>query len=377
MRVYLDNASTTPLLPEVIDIMYDLMKNHHGNPSSIHQNGRYARSIIEKARKTVAGTINSSIGEVFFTSCATESNNLVLTKAVEDLDKKVIIYSEIEHHCILHTVDFLHKKYKIKPIVIPVDNAGIVDFEILTQALKAYGADSIVSIMHGNNEIGTINDINRIGTMCKDHGALFHSDTVQTIGKVPIDVQAIPVDFISGSAHKFFGPKGVGFVYISNDITISPMIHGRAQERNMRSGTENIYGIAGMAKALEIAVDEMNDRKEYVLDLKNYFVEELQKIATDIKINGSDNGLYHILSVSFPPGPKSELIMFNLDIEGISASSGSACSSGAEIDSHVLQAIGHDPKRKTVRFSFSHFNTVKEIDYTIGKLKNLTPATTV
>jgi cysteine desulfurase len=374
MRVYFDNASTTPLLPEVINEMHEMMLLHHGNPSSIHQNGRYSRSIIEKARKVIANTINASLGEVFFTSCATESNNLVLQKSIEDLNKKHIIIGATEHHCVLHTVDHLVKRYGVEKHIVPVDNSGEVHYEVLEELLKDLGSLAIVSIMHGNNEIGTINDIDRIAQLCQENGAIFHSDTVQTITKVKIDVQATPVTFISGSAHKFFGPKGIGFVYINNDVKISPLIHGGGQERNMRAGTENLYGIAGMAKAMEIGIIEMDKRRELVNKLKHYFIKQLKSIHPEIIINGSLDGLYHILSVSFPPSPKADLLMFNLDIAGISASSASACSSGIEMESHVLQAIGHDPKRKTIRFSLSHYNTIKEINYTIEQLKQLTPA---
>ncbi|NNF34518.1 MAG: cysteine desulfurase [Saprospiraceae bacterium] len=373
MRIYFDNASTTPLLPEVVETMHELMEINYGNPSSIHLHGRQARSSIEAARKTIANVINASIGEVFFTSCATETHNFFLTKAVEEMGRKVIIYSAIEHHCIFHTAEHLKEVHGIETIVIPVDHKGHLDYGVLENALKATGTSAVVSIMHGNNEIGVINDLKRISHLCRENGALFHCDTVQTIGKLPIDVQEVDVDCIAGSAHKFFGPKGIGFMYLKNDIKLSPIFHGGSQERNMRSGTENIYGICGMAKALEMAHQEMSERKDKVTKIKQHFINRLQELE-DIKINGSEDGLYHILNVSFPAGPKADLIMFNLDIMGISASSGSACSSGIELDSHVLQAIGHPAGRKAVRFSFSHFNTIEEVDHTIEQLKTITPA---
>jgi cysteine desulfurase len=373
MRIYFDNASTTPLLPEVIDTMHKIMKENYGNPSSIHLHGREARSLVERARKTVANVINSSIGEVFFTSCATEAHNFFLTKAVEELGRKVIIYSAIEHHCIFHTAEHLKEVHDIKTIVVPVNSEGYLDYSFLEEALKKHGAKSVVSIMHGNNEIGVINDLKKISILCREHGALFHCDTVQTIGKLPIDVQDIDVDFIAGSGHKFFGPKGCGFFYLRSDIKLSPIFFGGSQERNMRSGTENVYGISGMARALEIAQKEMMERKDKVTKVKQHFINRLSEL-NDVRINSPDDGLYHILNVSFPEGPKADLIMFNLDIMGISASSGSACSSGIEMDSHVLKAIGHPSGRKAVRFSFSHFNTMEEVDYAIEQLKTITPA---
>ena len=373
MRVYLDNASTTPLLPEVIEEMYTTMKEHFGNPSSIHMHGRKSRSILENSRKVLAKYLNASLGEVFFTSCATEANNLVLTKCVEDLGVTTIIYSSIEHHCIFHMVEHLASQHGIEAIKINVDNTGKLDYQSLEKAIEMAGDKTLVSIMHGNNEIGVLNDIKHIGEICRKHGVLFHSDTVQTIGKYNIDTQDINIHFAAGSAHKFFGPKGIGFVYINDDVEISPMLLGGSQERNMRSGTENVYGIAGMSKALDIAMRDQEERKIQILKIKNHFISRITTELDDIKINGNLDGMYHVLSVSFPPTPKAELLMFNLDIAGISASSGSACSSGVEEDSHVLQAIGHDRLRKTIRFSFSHFNTIEEVDYTIDKLKVLTP----
>lgn len=375
MRIYLDNASTTPMLPEVIDYMTEVMHNDFGNPSSIHQHGRKAKSIIENARKVVAKVINASLGEVFFTSSATEANNMVIKNAVQDLGVQRIISSPTEHHCILHTLDYLTHHHKCEVIYLRVDAYGIIDYQQLEDLLSGTSLKTLVSIMHGNNEIGTMSDTIKIGQLCHKYGALYHCDAVQTIGKYHIDVQASYISFLSGSAHKFHGPKGVGFVFISNENIITPYIHGGAQERNMRAGTENVAGIAGLAKALEIICESTDSNKKKILSLRTLFKDKLLTEFMDITFNGSQEGdfLAHVLSVSFPPGPKADMLVMNLDIAGISASSGSACSAGIEEDSHVLVAIRHPAERKTIRFSFSPFNNEEEILYTVEKLKEMTP----
>ncbi|MBP6234581.1 MAG: cysteine desulfurase [Saprospiraceae bacterium] len=375
MRIYLDNASTTPMLPEVIDYMTEVMHNDFGNPSSIHQHGRKAKSIIENARKVVAKVINASLGEVFFTSSATEANNMVIKNAVQDLGVQRIISSPTEHHCILHTLDYLTHHHKCEVIYLRVDAYGIIDYQQLEDLLSGTSLKTLVSIMHGNNEIGTMSDTIKIGQLCHKYGALYHCDAVQTIGKYHIDVQASYISFLSGSAHKFHGPKGVGFVFISNENIITPYIHGGAQERNMRAGTENVAGIAGLAKALEIICESTDSNKKKILSLRTLFKDKLLTEFQDITFNGSQEGdfLAHVLSVSFPPGPKADMLVMNLDIAGISASSGSACSAGIEEDSHVLVAIRHPAERKTIRFSFSPFNNEEEILYTVEKLKEMTP----
>jgi cysteine desulfurase len=373
MQIYLDNASTTPMLPEVIQHMTEVMNESYGNPSSIHRHGRKAKSIIENARKIVAKVINASLGEVFFTSSATEANNMVLKNAVQDLGVQRIISSPTEHHCILHTLDYLAHHHRCEVIYLRVDACGIIDYQQLEDLLSNNSLKTLVSIMHGNNEIGTMSDTIKIGQLCHKYDALYHCDAVQTIGKYPIDVQASHISFLSGSAHKFHGPKGVGFVFISNENIITPYIHGGAQERNMRAGTENVAGIAGLAKALEIISNSINSNKTKILSLRTLFKAKLLTEFQDIKFNGSQDGDYlaHVLSVSFPPGPKADMLVMNLDIAGISASSGSACSAGIEEDSHVLVAIGHPAERKTIRFSFSPFNTEEEILYTVEKLKTM------
>lgn len=373
MQIYLDNASTTPMLPEVIQHMTEVMNESYGNPSSIHRHGRKAKSIIENARKVVAKVINASLGEVFFTSSATEANNMVLKNAVQDLGVQRIISPPTEHHCILHTLDYLTHHHKCEVIYLRVDAYGIIDYQQLEDLLSGTSLKTLVSIMHGNNEIGTMSDTIKIGALCHKYSALYHCDAVQTIGKYPIDVQASYISFLAGSAHKFHGPKGVGFVFISNENIITPYIHGGAQERNMRAGTENVAGIAGLAKALEIITDSTDSNKKKILSLRTLFKDKLLTEFQDITFNGSQEGdfLAHVLSVSFPPGPKADMLVMNLDIAGISASSGSACSAGIEEDSHVLIAIGHPAERKTIRFSFSPFNTEEEILYTVEKLKTM------
>ena len=373
MQIYLDNASTTPMLPEIIQYMTEVMNESYGNPSSIHRHGRKAKSIIENARKIVAKVINASLGEVFFTSSATEANNMVLKNVVQDLGIQRIISSPTEHHCIFHTLDYLTHHHKCEVLYLRVDAYGIIDYQQLENLLSGTSLKTLVSIMHGNNEIGTMSDTIKIGQLCHKYGALYHSDAVQTIGKYPIDVQASYISFLSGSAHKFHGPKGVGFVFISNENIITPFIHGGAQERNMRAGTENVAGIAGLAKALEIISENTDSNKTKILALRTLFKDKLLSEFQDITLNGSQEGdfLAHVLSVSFPPGPKADMLVMNLDIAGISASSGSACSAGIEEDSHVLIAIGHPAERKTIRFSFSPFNTEEEILYTLEKLKTM------
>lgn len=375
-RVYFDNAATTPISEEVIQAMIPVLREHYGNPSSIHAEGRTVRALLESARKTVAQCIGAGTGEIFFTSGGTESNNMALKTAVRDLGVRRIISSPTEHHCGLHTIEALERHHNIEIVWLPVDSKGAVDLGALEQALQQ-GKDlpTLVSLMHANNEIGTMLDLERVATMCRQYGALFHTDTVQTIGHFPVNVQQIPVHFLSGAAHKFHGPKGVGFIYINSEISVKPFIDGGAQERNMRGGTENVYGIVGLAKALDMACKEMDVRNAHIQDVRRYMKLQLLEHFEDIEFNGDPDGnsLNTVLSVSFPPSPKNELLLFSLDIAGISASGGSACSSGTEKGSHVLEAIGADPDRKSIRFSFSHYNTRAEVDFAIAQLKSVLP----
>ena len=373
MHIYLDNASTTPVHPEVLENIYEVLAQDYGNPSSIHWHGRRAKSLIEQSRKTVAKTLNASIGEIFFTSCATEATNMILKNVVTDLSIQRIISSPTEHHCVLHTLDYLVSKDMCEVIYLQVDHKGHVNYEALKSILEDSDKKTLVSLMHGNNEIGTMHDITLIGQLCYENNALYHCDAVQTMGKYPIDVQKSKIHFLTGSGHKFHGPKGIGFAFISNDHIISPYLLGGAQERNMRAGTENIAGITGIAKALELAVYNMEPNKQYIAGLRKRFKTLLQQNIKDISYNGDQSDMFmpHVLSVSFPPSQHGDLLVLNLDIAGISASSGSACSSGIEEDSHVLQAIGHPTDRKAIRFSFSPYNTIEEIDKTIQVLTKL------
>ena len=376
MRVYFDNASTTPLIPEVQAEMTRIISEVYGNPSSIHLHGREARIVVEEARKTIATGLNASSGEIFFTSGATEANNMAILGSIRDLGVKRIISTVIEHHCILHTLDYIKEHQMAEVILLKVDSKGQIDYDQL-ESILGDGIPTLVSVMHGNNEIGAICDLQRLSDLCEKTGAYLQTDTAQTLAKLPIDLAQTKISFLCGASHKFFGPKGVGFVYINGDNLIKPMFFGGDQERGMRSGTENIYGIAGMAKAFKLALAQREQRRKAISAVRNHFEKRLTETLEDIKFNSTRDGLYNICSVSFPPSPKSEMLMMNLDILGISASSGSACSSGAELDSHVLQAIGHDGKRKTVRFSFSHLNTLDEVDYVIEKLKTITPVAAV
>jgi len=376
MRIYLDNASTTKISDEVIEAMIPAMKEHYGNPSSIHAEGRKVRASIEAARKTIAQHLNASIGEIFFTSGGTESNNMAIKCSVRDLGVKRIISSPVEHHCVLHTLDQLKDQFGIEVVMLNVDKNANVDYEQLETLLSLEDAPkTMVSLMHANNEIGTLLDMNRVSELCKTNNAMFHSDTVQTMTHYPIDVEELSIDFFSGSAHKFHGPKGVGFIYIKGDNTIKPFLDGGSQERNMRGGTENFYGIVGIAKAMDEACNNMKLWEEKITGVRAYLIDQLKEHVKDIQFNTPLDvpSLYTVLSVSFPASEKSEMLLLGLDIAGVSCSGGSACSSGSEKGSHVVDALGIDAQRKTVRFSFSHYNTKEDID---GLMKVLIPLVT-
>ena len=377
MKVYLDNAATTALDKEVLEAMLPLMVEHYGNPSSIHAFGRQTRAAIEQARKTVARLLNCSPAEIFFTSGGTEADNMAIRCSIENLGIKHAITSAIEHHAVLHTLEELAAKGIIKLSKVNLIDNGHIDLAHLDELLKI-NERSFVSLMHANNEIGNILPIMEVGVICQKYNAVFHSDTVQTVGHYPIDTKEINIQFLNCGAHKFHGPKGVGFIYISNDIQIAPMITGGSQERNMRGGTENVAGIIGLAKAMEISYRELAQHTEYILGLKNYMIQVLEENIAGVTFNGDvkGNSLYTVLNVSLPPNENAEMLIFNLDINGIAASAGSACSSGSETGSHVLRAIGTDMSRPSVRFSFSKFNTKEEIDYTVSKLKALVLVTT-
>ena len=373
-RIYLDHAATTPLHPQVIHLMHETMLNNYGNPSSIHSEGRTSRALIEKARKVLANHFNCSIGEIFFTSGATESNNMIIQGAVSGLGVKTIITAATEHHAVLHTIEALEKEGKIRVIYLPLDQKGNPSVIALEEYLSdAENKKVLVSLMHSNNETGTLLDLESVGAICQKYDALFHSDMVQSVGFYDIDLQYIPVHFIAGSAHKFNGPKGVGFVYIRNENAIPPFQHGGSQERNMRGGTENLLGIVGMALALDLAMSEKSERFAHLEKLKLQLFNGLKEAIPGIQINGPglENGHPKILNIGFPPNPKATMLLFNLDIEGISTSGGSACSSGTDTGSHVLRAILPESQLISVRFSFSHLNTSAEVDKVIEIISNI------
>ena len=372
-KIYLDNAATTPIDKEVLQEMYAVMENHFGNPSSIHAHGREARTILEKARKKVAALLNASPAEIFFTSGGTEADNMAIRTAITDHGISHAITSRIEHHAVLHTLQAMEKAGSIALSYVGVDSKGNVNLEHL-EYLLASNSRSFVSLMQANNEIGTLTDIVAVGDICARFDAIFHCDTVQTMGHYPHDLQSLKVHFITCAAHKFHGPKGAGFIYVNPFIRINPFIYGGAQERNMRGGTENLYGIAGLAKALEIAYREMDEHAAYIQELKSYMINQLQQHVPGIEFNGETDpskSLYTVLNVSFPEMEMADMLLFSLDIAGISCSGGSACSSGTNIGSHVLEGIGANPNRPAVRFSFSKLNTKEEIDYVVAKLAEL------
>ena len=374
IKVFFDNAATTPMAPEVIDVMTDIMKNHYGNPSSQHSFGRATRSIIETSRKKIADFLNTSPGNIFFTSGGTEADNMAIKCGIKDHNITHAITSKLSHHAVLHPLEELEKSGVIKLSYVEVNEKGQVSLSNLKELLESHPR-TFVSILHANNEIGTIQDITAIGDICKEHNAIFHSDTVQTMAHYRYDLQKINVDFIAASAHKFHGPKGVGFVYISDNIKISPLLSGGSQERNMRAGTENLIGIAAIAHAMEMAYEKMEEETEYIKAIKSHMIAELKKHIPQVKFNGMcddiDNSLYTVLSCSFTETPIAEMLLFNLDIKGIACSGGSACTSGSNKGSHVIQEINPNSKRPLVRFSFSKYNTKEEVDYVVDVLKGL------
>jgi len=372
-RIYFDNAASTPLDPVVLESMMPFLSEQFGNPSSIYSYGRETRMAIEQARKSVAKNLGARTSEIFFTSGGTESSNTILNAAIENLGCTHIISSPIEHHATLHAVQHLAKKENVQLSFVAILPNGHIDIAHLEALLTNNTEKTIVSIMHANNEIGNMIDLFEVGSICKKHNAYFHSDTVQTVGHFPFDLSHTPVDFITGASHKFHGPKGIGLLYINEHIKIVPFIHGGAQERNMRAGTENVYGIVGFAKALEIASSNYEKDSEYIQSLKKYMYDLLIEKIPGTSFNGDPfgNSLYTLLSVNFPKSEKTEMILFNLDIHHICASGGSACSSGAQQGSHVIQALNKDSQLATIRFSFSKHNTKAEIDKVVETLASL------
>jgi len=371
---YLDNAATTQIDDQVIEVIHSSMKNNYGNPSSVHQFGRKAKSAIETARKNIAKHLNVSASEIIFTAGGTEADNLILHNAVFNLDIKRIVTSKIEHHAVLHTCNYLEKVHNIVVDYVDVDEFGSVNLAHLKELLSNSNSKTLVSLMLINNEIGNFLDAEKVSEICKGHNALFHSDTVQAIGHFEIDLQKTPIDFIVASAHKFHGPKGVGFAYFKKGFGILPMFHGGDQEKGARSGTENVHSILGMEKALDIALSNLEKDKDTIERLKKYFISELHKISEDIEFNGFSSILnkstYTILNVRFPLN--NDMLLFSLDMAGIAVSGGSACQSGSSLGSHVLLEIlsKKEADKTSVRFSFSKYTTVQELDFVLSYLKN-------
>jgi cysteine desulfurase len=374
-RIYLDNAATTSLDPEVLDVMMPFLTEKFGNPSSVYSYGRETKLAIENARKSVAKILGANPGEIFFTSGGTESTNTAITAAIRDLGCKHIISSPLEHHATLHTVEFLAHTGAAKLSLVNIKPDGHIDMVHLEELLANSPERTLVTLMHANNEIGNLMDIKAVGELCRKYDAIFHSDTVQTVGHYPFNLKDIYVHFINGAGHKFHGPKGVGILYVNENIQIKPYINGGAQERNMRAGTENLYGIIGFAKALERATEKYESDSAYVFGLKTYMAEQLMQNFPGVTFNGDTMGksLYTVLNVSFPRTEKSEMLLFSMDMAGICVSGGSACTSGANSVSHVIKAIynGQSENMVPIRFSFSKHNTKEEIDAVIEKLKEL------
>jgi cysteine desulfurase len=371
-KIYLDNASTTALRPEVILEMTKILTEDYGNPSSTHSLGRTSKNILELSRKSIAKHINASASEIIFTSCGTESNNWILRSAVKDLKVERIITSKIEHHAVLNTIIVLQNEYNIQVDYVKVKPNGELDLTNLVELLS-YGKKTLVSLMHVNNETGTILDLDRVSRICQEHHALFHSDTVQSIGKTKIDLQHTPIDFIVASAHKFHGPKGVGFAFIRKNSGLQPLFFGGEQEKGLRAGTEAIHQIGGMAKALDLSYQNLETESQHIASLKEYAIEKLKVNLPDFKINGG-NTFYNLLNVLLPlDESKTSMILFHLDMQGIAVSRGSACQSGSIRPSHVLAEMlsVDDLKKPSIRISFSHFNTKEDIDLLIEGLKSI------
>jgi len=372
-KVYLDNASTTAMRPEVIQEMTKIMLEDYGNPSSTHSFGRNGKTILELSRKSIAKHLNCTAQEIIFTSGGTEADNWILRSSVEDLKVERIITSKIEHHAVLHTVWALQDEYKIQVDYVNVNTDGSLDLTHLSNLL-ADEKKTLVSLMHVNNETGTILDLDRVSLICKQYNALFHSDTVQSVGKTEIDLQKTPVDFILASAHKFHGPKGIGFAFIRKNSGLQPLLFGGEQEKGLRAGTEAVHQIAGMAKALSISYEKLDEERAYISSIKNYLIEQLEIHFPDFRINGKKDDFYNIINIILPfSSDKTSMLLFSLDMKGIAVSRGSACQSGSIKPSHVLNEMlsETDLKLPNLRISFSHYNTKEDIDWLIESLKTV------
>ncbi|HEY5690028.1 MAG TPA: cysteine desulfurase family protein [Cyclobacteriaceae bacterium] len=374
MSIYLDNAATTPLDPEVFEAMKPFLLQDFGNPSSVHSHGRTVRSAIEISRKSIAEILNCTPGEIIFTSGGTEADNAILLGSIHTYKIKHVISSAIEHHAVIHTLELLAKERVVELHLVKLDEKGNVDYQDLERLLKTFPG-ALVSLMHANNEIGNLLDIHRVADLVNQHNGYFHSDAVQSIGHYRHDLKKLKIHGMVATAHKFHGPKGIGFMYINKDKKIQPFVHGGSQERNMRGGTENTFGIIGLAKAMDVAYRDLEDQITYIKGLKVKMIDLLNQNIPGVTFNGEsgdvEKSLYTVLNVSFPESEENDMLLFNLDLEGISASGGSACSSGALAGSHVLSALYPGSKRGAVRFSFSKFTKPEEIEFTVDKLAQL------
>ena len=371
-KVYLDNASTTAIRPEIVAEMTKVLLEDYGNPSSSHFFGRNSKNLVELSRKSIAKHLHATASEIIFTSCGTEANNLIIKSCIRDLNVTRIITSKIEHHAVLHTIQILQKQYDIQIDYVNILPSGDVDLTHLSELLSG-NKKILVSLMHVNNEIGTILDLARVSKICKQNNAFFHTDTVQSVGKTEINLAEIPIDFLVASAHKFHGPKGIGFAYIRKGIMLNPILLGGEQEKGLRAGTECVHNIVGMAKALEIAQTNLIEEQEAITAIKNYTIQVLKSNFPEVKFNTNpDTIFYNLINVNLPfSEEKTALILFNLDMKGIAVSRGSACQSGSIKPSHVLAEIlsDEDIKKPSLRISFSHYNTKDDIDYLIENLK--------
>lgn len=373
MTVYLDNAATTPIAPEVVEAMIPVLTEGFGNPSSTHSFGRNTKALIETSRRSVAKHLNCQPSEIIFTSGGTEADNMAICSAVNLGGVTRIITTKIEHHAVGHTVESLLKSKGIKVDYVKIDNKGNVDLKNLEDLLSS-GEKTLVSLMHANNEIATLLPIKKVSEICREYDALFHSDTVQTMAHYAFDLSELDIDFITCAAHKFHGPKGIGFLYVNKKTKVESLIHGGAQERGLRGGTENVYGIVGLAKAMDLAYEDVEGHQKHVQALKTYMIDELKSLFPDVAFHGEidpDKSLYTVLNVCFPRTDKAGMLLFTLDLKGIAVSGGSACSSGAAVGSHVLTGIDADMTRPNVRFSFSRYTTKEEIDFALEQIKSV------
>lgn len=379
-KVYLDNAATTPMAPEVIEVMVSAMQENFGNPSSTHAFGRKSKALLENSRRTVARLLNCEASEIIFTSGGTEADNMAINSSVNQMGVTRIITTSIEHHAVGHTIEALEKSGKAEMVYVNMNECGKVDLNHLETLLSDTSKKTLVSLMHANNEIGILLPLKKVSQLCKKYGALFHSDTVQTMGHYAFDLKDLDIDFITCAAHKFHGPKGIGFLYVNKKAKVENLIHGGSQERGLRGGTENLYGIVGLAKAMELAYEDVEAHQNHVQGLKSHMIDRLKNEFPEIDFHGSvepSESLYTVLNVKLPATSKSGMLLFTLDLKGVAASGGSACTSGANKGSHVLTGINADLSRPNVRFSFSRYTTQEEIDYAVDVISEVYEKTLV